>query len=442
MATKRNIGAAQPQPQISTITIANTWAPNDTISVTVDKKTITMTLGITMNTTTEVAEGLKEVLNLSTHDPAAISADCTVDFGGYEFPEFRDMVATVASSVVTCTSVGAVPFTMSVSVSTAGSGSAAYAVATAASGPNFFMGNDNWEGGAEPVADDTVIFDGASASILYGLDHGLADLNITCTKEYSGNIGLPKINSRGYTEYRQRFLDAPVTTTSGAQVVSIDGTGRRLIDFGTAADSSNTLAVTVASSSAVTSDGPSVQIVGGKNIVFISQGTGSISLSDHQGENASHFDSIKNLGVCDVTVGSSATFKNAANTVEHNGGTLDWDAICNGASTEFMIYDGVFIARENAFLVDYNQFGGRCDWRGSAIGYPVLYGGTFDGSKGTGATITGGFKMFRGVTFIDPNGVFTDTTIGLVGCNLGDVDLRLKDNLTLEFSVTSSPTLV
>ena len=441
MATKRNIGAALPQPQISTITIANTWAAGDIATVTINNKIVSMTCGSTMDTTAEVAAGLKEVLGLSTHDPASISADCTTTYGGYEFAEFRDATYTVSGSVVTCTSVGAMPFTMTSGETTAGTGTASYAVATAASGPNFFMGNNNWEGGAEPDDDDTVVFDGASASIYYGLNNALADLNITTTADYTGDIGLPKINARGYTEYRQRFLDATVTVTTGVQAVILDGTGRRYIDFSTAADASNNLTVTVINASANSSDGPAVQLVGGKNMEFVSH-AGTISLSDHIAENLTNIQSIKNLGNAYVTVGTAATFVDVANSIEHNGGTLDFDAACNGAATETRIFGGTFIARENTDLDAYHQYGGVCDWRGVTLDTPVLYGGTFDGSNCTVTGVSGNFRVFKGVTFIDPNRVLLATsTLGLVGCSVSEVNLKLKSNLTLSFTTTVAPSI-
>ena len=438
MATKRNIGAALPQPQISTITIANTWAAADTVSVTINNKVVTMTCGSTMDTTAEVAAGLREVLGISTHDPASISADCTTTHGGYEFAEFRDLTCTVSGSVVTCTSVGAIPFTMTASVTTAGSGTAAYAVATAASGPNFFGGATNYEGGVAPIADDTVVFDGASASILYGLDTGLADLNITCTEDYAGDIGLPKINPRGYTEYRQRFLDAVITATTGAQVATLDGTGRRYIDYKTTGDGSNTLAVTVLNSSAASADGAAVQIVGGKRLVLTTYG-GTVSVSDHLGESLTDILSVTNLGRTHITLGSTATYVDGNDTIRNNTGTIELHSPMTGTSNEIFNYSGTMLIHVAANIDAIYGYGGKVDMRCATCVLPIFYGGELDLTYCPVMTFSTGPLLFAGVTFRDPNNVNVNGSFSLNGCNPNDVKLHLKDNISYSTSVAPSP---
>ena len=65
MATTRWTGGALPLAQIETITIANTWAANDTLTVTCNGRDIVLTIGTTA-TTTQVATELAAALASTT----------------------------------------------------------------------------------------------------------------------------------------------------------------------------------------------------------------------------------------------------------------------------------------------------------------------------------------------------------------------------------------
>jgi hypothetical protein len=435
-STIRNINAAADVSQVDTITISNTWASGDTLTCEIQNQQVVMTCGLTMDSTAEVATGLSEVLNASTHAPASISADCVVNKGGQEIPQFRDIKASVSGSVVSVTGVTlGQPFTLTVTQTAAGSGLATRATATPADGKAHFDNVDNWLGGVAPGTGDTIMMDGTSGSLLYALDNSVADINVVTTAEYKGDIGLPLINGRGYTEYRQRFLDLPIVVTTGDQTATLDGTGRRYLDYGTVGDGDNTLAVTVVNSSSATPDGPPVQLVGGKRMA-VRTFSGNVSISDHMSENPTELLSLNNMRNASVLVASTATFVDVAQSVNHMGGRLDFDAVCNGAATAIRIYDGEVIARENTDLDEYHQYGGRVDWRGVTLDSVSIYGGTFDLSNCVGVSIGTALFVYKGVTIIDPGNVI-GTTIAMVGCNLKDVDLRLRDNLTLSISATT-----
>jgi hypothetical protein len=78
---------------------------------------------------------------------------------------------------------------------------------TASAGPNHWDTAANWLPAGVPVNSDDVRFEFGSSDCLYGLDQSgvtLSRLEIAST--YTGSIGLPRLNSNGYVEYRTRDL--------------------------------------------------------------------------------------------------------------------------------------------------------------------------------------------------------------------------------------------
>jgi len=117
--------------QVDTVTIADTWAQNDTITLVIGSTTIVVTIG-TLVTTAQVATTLQQAWeNLALTDA---SASVTPASGGQENIETSAITATVSGSVVTFTNdVGGAAFTLTVTAATAGDGTATEATATAAS---------------------------------------------------------------------------------------------------------------------------------------------------------------------------------------------------------------------------------------------------------------------------------------------------------------------
>jgi len=118
-------------PQVDTVTIANTWAQNDTIQLVIGSSTVTVTIG-TLTTTAQVATTLQQAWeNLTLTDG---SASVSPAEGGQLNIETSQITATVSGSVVTLTSgIAGQSFTLVVTETTAGDGTAVEAVATAAS---------------------------------------------------------------------------------------------------------------------------------------------------------------------------------------------------------------------------------------------------------------------------------------------------------------------
>lgn len=230
MATPRWTGAALAVFQKDSITVANTWATNDTLTVTIGTRDLVLTVGAT-TTTTSIAQAVVEMIN-----GAAISGDATRSDVGSNVPEFTEVTATLFSaSVVHVTAdVAGVPFTMTVTESTVGTGTATRAAVVACTGPNFFDNADNWDTGSVPVDADTIYFDNSSVSVLYGLDQsGIEPAAVYIGLSYTGDIGLPEVNDGGYHEYRSQYLSlGPAILQVGAGT----GTGSGRIKINSTAD--------------------------------------------------------------------------------------------------------------------------------------------------------------------------------------------------------------
>lgn len=78
---------------------------------------------------------------------------------------------------------------------------------TASAGPNHWDTAKNWLPEGVPVDFDRVRFEWGSVDVLYGLDQSEITLTeIEISSGYTGSIGLPRLNSGGYVEYRTRDL--------------------------------------------------------------------------------------------------------------------------------------------------------------------------------------------------------------------------------------------
>lgn len=111
--------------------------------------------------------------------------------------------------------------------------SVATATEVASSGPNHWDTAANWIPAGVPANADDVRFEIGSSDCLYGLDQSSVTLNSLQTfMKYTGKIGLPRMNSSGYLEYRTPEL------TIGADVILIgvgDGSGSGKIAINTGA---------------------------------------------------------------------------------------------------------------------------------------------------------------------------------------------------------------
>lgn len=204
MAIRTFINNAVDTKDAWTVTIALTWAAADTITMTINSKTLVVTIG-TLVTTAQVATTLKEAWNGTTFTDT--TASCIPQGGGASIPEFAELAATVSSSVVTLLSATAgVPHTLTSGEvgATAGNGTATVAHSVTATGQYYGDNVLNWLEGATPVDGDDVVIDGP-----YKWKYGMAfsaiqpasfTLGLRCTA--ATQVGLPWTNANGYNEYR------------------------------------------------------------------------------------------------------------------------------------------------------------------------------------------------------------------------------------------------
>ncbi len=232
MANNRWLGRAHAIAQVDTVTIANTWTATngttDTITLTINTKSLVVSIG-SLVTTAQVATTIQQAWQDASFTDSTASK--TPADGGQDIVEHAEITATVSGSVVTLThNTPGTPFTLTVTETTAGNGTATEATATAATGPNFYDNADNWTLAAAPIATNDVFVDDSSISILYGLGQsGVALASFTVSRNYTGEIGLPKQNVGGYVEYRADYLaiDAATMTIgrgegSGSSQIKLD----------------------------------------------------------------------------------------------------------------------------------------------------------------------------------------------------------------------------
>jgi len=228
--------------QVDTVTVANTWAQGDTVTLTINTKSLVVTIG-TLVTTAQVATTIQQAWENATLTDT--DASFTPARGGQDILEHAEITATVSGSVVTLThDTRGRPFILTVTETTAGDGTATEATATSATGPNHVDNVNNWSGGALPASDDDVFIDNTDVSLLYALD-GLTFSgdpldSLTIGANFTGDIGLPKTTAAGYTEYLPDFLALDATNKTPAMPILIGngegpGSGRIKLDAGSTA---------------------------------------------------------------------------------------------------------------------------------------------------------------------------------------------------------------
>ena len=247
MATLYAIHAAAAVKQINTVTVANTWAAGDTFTLTMNGKALVGTIGANTSTT-QVAAAIRDAWKATNRLDSEGATDATSNFGGQEFGEFSEVTASIdpdTPSVVTLTANEAgVPFTVTVTENTAGTGTATGATSQTATGPWHWDNGKNWDTGAAPVGNalEVVVLQnqsGPNVGFKYGLPNNTYEVTIQHWMNYTGQIGLPAVNttnpSKPYPEYRQQYvrLDDAGTGTSIAHRFGLgkDGVGSPLINL-------------------------------------------------------------------------------------------------------------------------------------------------------------------------------------------------------------------
>lgn len=460
MATVRWTGAAQDVRQVQTVTAANTWATGDTGTLTINNKSITVTIGSAV-TTTDVAAALAAAVNAATYDTGLVG-DETKNFGGREIPEFTEIMAESSGAVVTLRGrVPGVPFTLTVSENTAGTGTLSTAVTTAATGKNFLSNAANYSGGAVPSDNDTLVFAKGSVSALYALDHfrtNNIDLNVTITGDWTGQLGLPPVNANGYAEYRQRYFyyrgvlkSLEVTPGKSRQ----RGGGNLYIDL---QDQTN-VSVTITGARGQDSVTPSIFLAGAdastfSNTVVVTTGAVSIEPDDAATGSTKFFAAaaitigVSNGSAADpvVWIGRNARLHKAASGLSQQSGvTYSYAATKSGSDEcDCTIYGGTFSLEPNAAASDTADFAVHSNGTllfGGALGSCgtiELFGGKLDCSLNTSPVTADKIVAYRGSTIYDPSG-FVAAAVHFPGCRLSDVNATLGADRLLDITNPAVP---
>lgn len=457
MADRRWVGGAPAVAQISTITIANTWATGDTVTVTVNNKALIVTVGAAA-TVTDVAAALAAAINAADKTTGLVGSESR-NFGGREIPEFLDFSATSNLGVVTLTGeVAGTPFTFSSSEVTAGTGTATAATPTPATGPNHADNAANYEGGSLPVNNDVLFFDKGDVDCLYGLGYfrtATVALDVYFTNDWTGRLGLPAVNeTNGYVEYRQRYFYfyAPTskTTRLTAGVLNNTDCGTLNLDYQNCGP-----AITLDVARNADLSQPSVVIAGGvaggTNTVSIKAGNVSIEPDEaNTGSNEINLGYVV-LGVLGgnnadliVAIGNNAVWIAGATLVVNSGQLLTGRSPLTNVSE---IKGGTVRLRGTGIASTFGDFnvynggtlmpvyGGACD------AVEIFSGGTLDAREALFPfTSSLGCTAHPGSSIYDPAGDFlfcaATALLSLPGGKLSDIthDLpagRVVDMVTL-----------
>lgn len=227
MATVTWRGDARGVAEVKTITVGGTWATSDTATITMNGKSITITLGATV-TVAHVCSALSAAFN-----GTALVGDESRNDTGNNVPEMNEITSSATSTTVVLThDTKGVPFTTTVAKSSA-AGTISIADTTDAKGTQL-LSAENLSGGALPSGTDDLHFEDSSVNALYDLDAATAALTNTRIKaSYTGRIGLPRFNTNSYAEYRTRELTLDTDTLYIGEGEG-DGSGRLLINLGSA----------------------------------------------------------------------------------------------------------------------------------------------------------------------------------------------------------------
>lgn len=426
MATNVFIGGAEAVAQVATIVVSGTWATNDTATITCNGKSLVLTIGATV-TTTSIATAIKEMIN-----GTAITGDATRSNTGDNIPEFTEFTATVDSSTVTLTGdTAGKPFTISVVANTVGTGDLTLTLeATAATGTYHWDNADNWDTGSVPVSTDSVVIDSRALNdIRYGLDQNAVTLaSMIITNGFSHKIGLKPINedvsNQKYPEYRETSLKISATLFSIEGQGS--GSGRIKINLGANA---STMSIS-ARGTGETTNVPAVLILGthASNIARITRGHVGFAFYDEETSHLATLDvGFEDNQAGDSTVVCGGGVDLADATITQSGGTLTIDSAC-ATTTQSGGTLNVKSGNQTTITGDGNV---------NIIGALTVTnlnssGGTLDFRKGIGTVTVSNCAVGKQTTIHDPSKRVTwSAGIDLYRCGISDVTIDLGKHLTL-----------
>ena len=406
MATTIWLGHALAVAQVQRAPLSGTWANTDTMSVTINGKTVAHTLTTEGNTYSEILTN------------AALSLN------GSEVAEFAEMTfANYSNTHLEATGdTAGKPFTAATSEVTAGNGELGdFAIATGVKGPHCLNTAENWSAGSLPTNGDSVVFEYSAVDCMYELDAlaAVQPASLTIRQSYTGKIGLPRTNqddASTYVEYRPRYLEI------GPTVVSIgdgdgSGSGRIMLDFG-----GNDANVTVYDKSSRAETGiPAVLLKGTNSSNQLCVIRGDVGVAFFAGETADLSGGLNityrtsEAGDAEISCGSGTTLGDVA----QSGGKL---TIASNATTIDQ-YAGQLTLKAAAAITTLTAEGTIYDYSSGTIGTLNLTG-VYDHSQATVAKTITNAILYAGATYRDPHGVITLTNgLDLYRCKPSDVSI-------------------
>lgn len=408
MAVKKWRGGAAAVGQVTRITFS-AYTSGQTYTVTINGKSISFVA--TAGTIANVVDGLIAAWQATTE------------------PEFSEATASSSSGLLLTAITLGYPFI--VTASATGGITATVASVTAATGPNFFNNAQNWEGGSLPVAGDELVFEQSNVDVLHELVNTANFAKLVFDSTFTGAVGLPATNARGYREYRSRFLKLGDGSSAYAVTIGL-GSGRQatrlLLDvFGTDA------AIQVYGSGNFGGDELPVVIKNAGNLSTLDQFAGSVKLDA---------DSSATFAAIRVTPGSNSQCRLvtgplvACGVVTAAGGEVE----LQGNSTSLTASNRALVRTVLAALCPTVTVGdgARVSW-GSSEGIStkanVFSQGTLDFAGSADPKTVAACDLYASGALLDPNGVVTFTAaIAIKGCKLSDVTLDLGRNRNVQVS--------
>lgn len=408
MATIRWTGGAKKVAQVRQQTLT-AYDTATTYTVTIGNKTIS-SVG-TGGTVTTTAAALVTLLNASTE------------------PEFAEITWSNSSGTLIGTAdTSGKPFTFTISVSGGTGTVGAASNTTANSGPNDVGLAANYDTNAQPANGDDLYIDSTDVSLLYNLDAltAVALASLSVGQNFTGYIGLPKINVDGSTAYPEYRTDYFTIQTSALTIGNGPGNGSGRIKINNGSGTAVTVNVLNTGSAAET--GLEAFLWKGthaSNVVNVFKG--SVGIAAFPGELAT----VATLRIGDEGGASDASVRATVGvtlaTVNQYAGTVE----LNSAATTINLLGGDMTFRgagavttitiDNGASLVYNSTGTITTLTVGPASSIVFD----DRAK----TITNKVSLYSGSTFADDAGILTlSGGFQTVRCRLEDVAIALGVN--------------
>lgn len=399
MATKFYTGTVQAVPQVDRLTISAV-ASGAVLTATVNGKSVSYTC--TSSDTTATAASA--FLSLWTR-----SGD----------GEIRELTAAIdpassAALLITGPNDGA-PFTLTASGS--GGGTITRSSVTSPQSPHDASATGNYSGGSLPSAGDDLIFQTGSKGPKYNLT-ALSAIALTNVKRYSsftGTIGLPTQNSRGYLEYRGQYLQIDATNFYADQNANDPAQAIRIQSVG------STLAVTVSGSTKSNASNPQLEVYGLASTSSVNIAGGSIGIANQAGQTATA--STLNASNSAVFVGLGSTFTTVVLT-ECSGtfsGVWSTCKVAGASDITFALAASSTLGSGVGLTID----GGVVNWRSPNSPAPIVEvasGATLDLTYAPSVMSAFQLNLYKDATVNDPAGrIGTPHTVVYVQCDPSQV---------------------